>query len=255
MIGMSRHRFYAAPDEFDGGTVNLSQEETHHLVDVLRAKTGDHVYVFDGCGREYRVRFSAEKRKQAVLDVVDELSDAVESSLSLTLGQALAKGEKFDLIVQKATELGVTRIVPLLTEFADVKLTAAQADKRLDRWRRISLEALKQCGRRRLVEISSLASLGEFLSPYGSPAESVLVFSEKGGAAVSDSFARPRDKSSVGVLVGPEGGWSDRELGLLREGGCSFVSFGPRILRTETAAIVAVAIIQHVAGDLSRMNT
>ncbi|HLG14865.1 MAG TPA: 16S rRNA (uracil(1498)-N(3))-methyltransferase [Blastocatellia bacterium] len=247
---MARHRFYASPDEFDGSSIDLSTEETHHLAHVLRARLGDELFVFDGCGREFRARF-IEAGKRARLEVIEALTNEVESPLRLTLAQALAKGDKFDLVVQKATELGVSRIVPLMTDNADVKLTAVQAAKRLDRWRRISLEALKQCGRRMLVEIVDVASLESLLN--ASPRDGlVLVLSERGGVPVTESIAGLRGASGVSVLVGPEGGWSDRELASMRERRCISVSLGGRILRTETAAIVAVALLQHVVGDLSK---
>ena len=247
---MSRRRFYATPDTIDGSTINLSHDETHHLTRVLRLRPGSEVFVFDGCGKEYRCSFLTVKENRARLEISEALSDEVESSVHVTLAHGLAKGEKFDFIVQKATELGVSNIAPLVTDHADVRLSDEKSEKRLDRWRRISLEALKQCGRRRLVEIEPPVALKDFLN-VDRTRNTALVFSERGGVSIADALSRAVDKTTVTALVGPEGGWSDEELTLLDERQAIAVTLGPRILRTETAAIVALTLIQHVLGDLS----
>ncbi|HXG65690.1 MAG TPA: RsmE family RNA methyltransferase, partial [Blastocatellia bacterium] len=192
---MSRRRFYATPEEIAGSRIHLSIEESHHLLRVLRLQIGEEVYVFDGCGQEYRCAIVAAEGKCARLEILDALSDTIESPLRLTLAQALAKGEKFDFIVQKATELGVSAIAPLVTDYTDVKLQAESAAKRLERWRRISLEALKQCGRRRAVEISEPQTLRQFLA--APPPGAMLVFSEKGGVGITKALAEITDTSSI----------------------------------------------------------
>jgi 16S rRNA (uracil1498-N3)-methyltransferase len=251
---MARRRFYAPPENIDGPQITLSPDETHHLIHVLRLKAGGEVFVFDGRGGEYRCRFEAAGSGRARLSVIEPLSDRVESALHLTLAQAMAKGEKLDLIIQKATELGVSRIAPLVTRHADVKPGAGQSDKRLDRWRRISLEASKQSGRRTLVDITAPLALEEFLTERGGIAGRgrLLVFSERGGALISEALAGVTGAAAVTAMVGPEGGWDDSELDLLSAHGAMAVTLGPRTLRTETAAIAAITLIQHLAGDLSK---
>jgi 16S rRNA (uracil1498-N3)-methyltransferase len=255
---MQRRRFYASPDEIDGYCVRLSLDESHHLIRVLRLARGDEVFIFDGCGREYRCRFDKVENQRAVLEIAEALSDEVESFLQLTLAQALAKGEKFDFAVQKATELGVSRIVPIASEHADMKLNRQQAEKKVERWRRISLEALKQCGRRRLVEIAMPLTLADFLNAGGEKVSSdespnaVIFFNERGGLLVKEALEQLVDKGTVTALIGPEGGWSDGEIELLNERGCLAVTLGRRVLRTETAAVVAMTLLQHLLGDLSR---
>lgn len=256
---MARRRFYAHPDNIAGSAVTLSAHETHHLIHVLRMTPGDEAFVFDGCGREYRCSFRRVENNHAQLEIADALSDAVESPLHLTLAQSLAKGEKFDFIIQKATELGVNKIAPLVTRYADVRLDDQQKAKRVERWRRISLEAIKQCGRRNLVEIISPCPLREFIAiqesssagpgPRNQPA--LLLFSELGGAAVTEALARTSKGHPVVALIGPEGGWGGDELEMLHEAGCQAVTLGPRVLRTETAAVAAITLIQHTLGDLS----
>src|SRR5262249_2642111 len=141
----------------------LSPDETHHLARVLRLRSGDQVSVFDGAGAEYSCAVAQVSGNQAILKVIERLTDVVDSPLPLTLAQALAKGEKFDFIVQKATELGVRRIVPIVTEHSDVRISDEKTDRRLGRWRRVALEASKQCGRRLLVQIEPPLSFTEFL--------------------------------------------------------------------------------------------
>ena len=262
---MARRRFYAPPDNIDGSIAALSPDETHHLMQVLRMTPGDPAFVFDGCGNEYKCIFRSFKDGHAELEIGGHaLKDIVESPIDLTLAQALAKGEKFDFIIQKATELGVSRIAPLLTRYADVRLDDQQISRRVERWQRISLEALKQCGRRKLVEITAPRTVRDFVgaaksSPpqtsHGLPSatdRTLLLFSERGGLALTDALAEISKSSPVVALIGPEGGWSDDELELLNEFGCKSVTLGPRVLRTETAAVAAVTLIQHALGGLSR---
>jgi 16S rRNA (uracil1498-N3)-methyltransferase len=232
------------------------------LIHVLRITPGDQTFVFDGCGRELRCTFRRVESNRAQLEIEDTLSDVVESPLQLTLVQAIAKGEKFDFIIQKATELGVSSIVPLITRYADVRLDDQQKPKRVERWRRISIEAMKQCGRRRIVEITAPRTLREYIAERESSAPAMngavsqtpradLLFSERGGAAITDALMGLSSRSEIVAFIGPEGGWGEDELEALRDCGCRAVSLGPRILRTETASVVAITLIQHSMGDLS----
>jgi len=245
---MQRHRFYAPLSSFDGASVRLDADEAHHLTRVLRLGSGARVFVFDGEGGEYECEVARVAKHEVELNLLRRLDDAVESPLRLTLAQALIKGDRFDWVIQKATELGVTRIVPLVTDHADIKRAEERAGQRLQRWRRISLEALKQCGRRRLVEICEPAPFDDFC---GSTARSAcLIFSERGGESLAEVSAKLRDVNQLSLCVASEGGWSDHEL--RKAASCDFtpVSLGTRTLRTETAAIVVVALAQHIFGDM-----
>jgi 16S rRNA (uracil1498-N3)-methyltransferase len=249
---MPARRFYASPDDISS-TVLLSVDETHHLTRVLRLVPGDQAFVFDGCGNEYKCKFSLVTDNRAQLEIVERLFGIVESPLQLTLAQALPKGEKFDFIVQKATELGVTRIAPLVTRYSEVRLDEQQVARRLQRWQRISLEALKQCGRRKLVEITAPRRVAEFLCDEAhSQKQALLLFSERDGAPLEEALDEISMPRSVVALVGPEGGWADDELDLLKQHDSRGLTLGPRVLRTETAALVAITLIQHALGDLSR---
>lgn len=257
---MARRRFYALPDDINGSLVTLSTHETHHLIHVLRMTPGEKAFVFDGCGREFKCIFRRVESDRAQLEIAGTLSDVIESPLQLTLAQALVKGDKFDFIIQKATELGVSSIVPLITRYGDVRLDDRQKTKRVERWRRISLEAMKQCGRRRLVEITMPQTLREFIAARETSSmngavpeipQAHLLFNERGGMAITEALKGLSSRTAIIALIGPEGGWSEDELEASRDGGCRSVSLGPRILRTETASVVAITLIQHSLGDLS----
>ena len=219
----------------------LTADEARHLREVLRLKPGDEVSVFDGAGREFRARVTQARREFAELELENEIGPArPESPLRITLAVALLKGEKFDLVVQKATELGVVRFVPLITRFADIKLRdEADATKRVARWQRIALEAAKQSGRALVPEVSEPKPLGSILK------NPCLLFSEKSGEGL------PRiETDQVTAIIGSEGGWSDEELDEARAAGVEIVTLGGRTLRAETAAITAAALLQHRFGDL-----
>lgn len=240
---MTRRRFHAPPDAFTQTTVTLAAVEARHLRDVLRLKPGDEVYVFDGLGHEFQCTVSNTTRDVAELRIETEVEPAKpESQLQLNLCVALLKGEKFDLVVQKATELGVTKITPLITRNADIHLRdVADATKRVARWQRIALEAAKQSGRAFVPEISLPVEF-KALKVEGTG----LMFSERDGEGI-DSLAAT---SSITALVGSEGGWSDEEIEAARARDFHIVTLGGRILRAETAAIAVTVLLQHLFGDL-----
>lgn len=234
--------------------MRLATEEARHLRDVLRLKRGDEAFVFDGEGREYRCRVEESRREGATLGIVEEVEpQRMESPLSLQLGVALLKSEKFDLVVQKATELGVAHIIPVMTKFADVRIRDdADGERRVARWKRIALEAAKQSGRARLPEFSAPTPFASFIesAPAG-VLECRLFFSEREGCSLMEALGRcAAQLKAVAALVGPEGGWADEEIAQAQASGWSIITLGGRTLRAETAAIAVVALLQHLRGDL-----
>jgi len=243
---MTRRRFHAQPGEFNDQTVTLGTDEARHLRDVLRLKAGDEVYVFDGRGREFRCRLIKTTRDAAELSIEAEVEPAKpESQLQLNLCVALLKGEKFDLVVQKATELGVRRVTPLITRYADIHLRDdSDATKRVSRWQRIALEAAKQSGRAFVPEISTPVAF-ESVAAEGLG----VMFSERGGETLKNLIEQA--PSHVTALIGSEGGWSDEEIESARARNFHVITLGGRILRAETAAITVAVLLQHLFGDLN----
>ena len=218
----------------------------NHIAHVLRLRLGDPLILFDGRGGEHAARIE-EYRKGAVIVAVGDRSAAdPESPLHLTLAQGVSRGERMDWVVQKATELGVTRIIPLLTERTIVKLDARQLERRLSHWRGIAIAACEQSGRNRIPDIAIPARLHDFLRESDSGAARVLL-SPTGTLGIG-ALQAPHGR--VIVLIGPEGGLAEAEQRAVLDTGFLAVRLGPRVLRTETAAVAAVTLLQHLLGDL-----
>lgn len=251
---MSRRRFYAPPDAFAAGGVLLSEEESRHLRDVLRLRAGDEAQVFDGEGREFLcvVAEAGGRKGAARLEVRAPVEPpSPESPLGLTLAVALLKGEKFDLVVQKAAELGVGFIKPLLTKRTDVRLREERdAAKRVERWRRLALEAAKQSGRARVPAVTQPLAFETFVNADPGADLLQVMFAERGGAGLNELPRGQSPPSAVAALVGPEGGWEEDEIELARARGWHVVTLGGRTLRAETAAITVCALLQNLFGDL-----
>jgi len=249
---MTRRRFHAPPGAFAKAQVTLENDEARHLREVLRLKPGDEAFVFDGEGREFRCRVETARSDSALLSLLAEVPAASpESFLDLTLAVALLKGDKFDLMVQKTTELGVSKLVPVITDRAEVKLRDQQdASKRLTRWQRIALEAAKQCGRACVPVIEPPVAAADLLQTSIADDALRVMFSERGGSDFSAAFAQTPAPTKMMALVGSEGGWSDGEIKLAQAQQWRIITLGGRILRAETAAIAVTAVLQHRFGDL-----
>lgn len=240
-------RFYAPIENFSDDAVTLGTGDTRHLRDVLRLCAGDEAQVFDGDGREFLCRIDTIEKNRTQLRILNEIAPtAPESPLDLTFAAAITKGEKFDLVVQKAVELGVSRIVPLFTARCEVK--PGGSEKRLERWNKIALEASKQSGRAKLMVVAEPMDFQKFAGSCD-PAEdrTTIMFSERDGG----DFAKVTSAQTITAIIGPAGGWDDSELHLARERGFAIVTLGGRILRAETAAIAFAALLQHRFGDLT----
>src|SRR3989442_12208595 len=251
---MTRRRFYAPPEAVSPGeTVLLSAEETRHARDVLRLQRGEEVYVFDGEGLEYRCVIAELKRDSVKVDLLDRVKPArPESRLDLILGVALLKGEKFDLVVQKATELGATRFIPILTNRADVRIRSGDdAKRKLMRWQRIALESTKQCGRARLMKIDAPVAFEKLIQRAEQRDELRLMFAEREGSSFSQVLKDLKLMPAKAIaLLGTEGGWTDAEIDEASRNSWRIVTLGGRTMRAETAAVVAATLLQHRFGDL-----
>lgn len=224
----------------------IDGDAANHIARVLRLRQGEPLTLFDGRGGEYAARIE-EFRKGAVIVSVDEqLPVARESPLPITLAQGVSRGERMDWVVQKATELGVTRIIPVLTERSVVRLDAKQAERKRLHWQAIAVAACEQSGRDRIPGVDVPLTLAEFAGKADSRATRVLL-SPTGSQRVADL---PRAEGGIVVLIGPEGGLSEAEQRAALAAGFVAVRLGPRVLRTETAAVAALTLLQHRFGDL-----
>ncbi|MEP7270645.1 MAG: 16S rRNA (uracil(1498)-N(3))-methyltransferase [Acidobacteriota bacterium] len=242
------HRFFAPPAHISTADITLDSDEATHLTRVLRLGVGARVRVFDGAGHEYECQVLTVARGRVNLSILREIVDTVEAPIHVTLAQALIKSDKFDWVTQKAAELGVARIVPLTTKYSERLRSEEHWEKRQRRWDRISLEALKQCGRRNLVEIMQPMNWEEYCQFESSQLKVVL--SEREGRTLASVAETAAQIETVSLAVGPEGGWDKGELATAQAGGFIPVHLGPRILRTETAAIAGISLVQFLFGDL-----
>jgi 16S rRNA (uracil1498-N3)-methyltransferase len=224
----------------------LPQQAAEHVARVLRMNAGDMLTVFNGDGYDYAATLVSIGKRDVVVRIEEREQVGNESPLPLTLAQGVARGEKMDLIVQKATELGVARIVPLFTERSEVKLDTSRAEKRLLHWRAVAASACEQSGRVRIPEVVPAQTLQEWLKSLVDDGAQRL-------ALLPEGNLRPRELrfGSAGgwLVVGPEGGLGDRDVATLQEAGFKGLRLGPRILRTETAGLAALAALQALHGD------
>lgn len=230
------------------GRVVLPEDELHHLVRVRRSREGDRFLGLDGNGKVYLCRLE-QAREGWYGSVLEELEEPGTSFLQVTLAQALIKKSKFEWVLQKATEIGVSEIVPLITVRTELRLNPEREETRMKRWRKILLEAVKQCGRPHVPKLAHPIALEEFLD--GAAAELKLVLDEKGEFSLKDLIQENRQATSCLVIVGPEGGWDETDRLLFRQKKIPSVSLGARILRAETAPVTILSILQYELGDLS----
>ena len=229
-----------------GAIVSLSESAAAHVGRVLRLGPGDELTLFDGRGGEYPAKI-VDARGIVVRVQVDECRTVErESPLHLALVQGISRGERMDWVVQKATELGVAEIIPVLTERSVVKLNASQAERKREHWLGIAIAACEQCGRNRLPNIHAPAVLGDWLGAQ--PADGLRILLDASG---SDAPTTLRQAGHVTLLIGPEGGLANGERAAAGAAGFQSMRLGPRILRTETAAIAALTALQLIAGDLA----
>jgi 16S rRNA (uracil1498-N3)-methyltransferase len=217
-----------------------------HIARVLRLKPGDALTLFDGRGGEYAARIETIRNGAVVVEVQERSALERESPLSLTLAQGVSRGERMDWVVQKATELGATRIIPLLTERSVVRLDSKQSARKLQHWQGIAIAACEQSGRNRIPDMAAPLDLHDFLRGIDSRATRLLL-SPSGTQRVNDLEA---PDGGIVILIGPEGGLAESEQRAALNAGFMPVRLGPRVLRTETAAVAALTLLQHQFGDL-----
>jgi 16S rRNA (uracil1498-N3)-methyltransferase len=242
---MTARRVFLPPDRISAGRATLTAEAAHYLRDVLRLTAGAEVEVFDGEGGSY-----AGRLEEGHLALALGPRREARPALSLWLVIALAKGEKMDLVVQKATELGATGLAPFAGERSVVRLEPDKGEARAERWRRIAAEAARQCGRADVPAVPAPSSLGEALAAI--PVNHARFVFHPGGAPLPEVGGPGGAVAGVVAVVGPEGGLTEAEVEACEAAGAHRTSLGPRVLRAETAALAATALLQARYGDLQR---
>ena len=245
---MRQNREYVDQPLTVGASVTLPDTAAAHLLRVLRLGIGDACVLFNGDGFDYECRISAAGKRGGEVEVLAAREVDNESALRIVLLQGVARGEKMDWILQKATELGVAGFIPVNSERSEVRLDAARAEKRLAHWQGVVASACGQSGRARVPAVAAPVPLAEAVA--GLPADALKLTLDPTAEAAVRGLADPRGRSIV-VAIGPEGGWSPRDRTMLSEAGFEGLRLGPRILRTETAGIAALSALQAAFGDLA----
>ncbi len=244
---MTIARIYQATPLFSKASIELDSAASHHLASVLRAKIHQKMIVFNGEGGEYEATITKIEKKKVIIQLGSFNPREAESSLQICLAQGISRGEKMDFTIQKAVELGVTKIVPLLTERCNVKLDAQRREKRLEHWQSIIVSACEQSGRNILPEIEPPQAFTSWVSSVQMDQGFVLAPIAK---QKLHQFSLQK-KARVVLLIGPEGGLSEQEIELATQKDFAPLNLGPRILRTETAGIAAITALQCYFGDMT----
>jgi len=243
-------RFLVDPKNiFDTGIL-LEEKESHHLINVLRFHKGDVVVVFDGTGNEYRCQIEHLEKKECRLSILEKLENKKKDQRTISLAHTVTRGERFDWVVEKGTELGVSEILPFTCERMAVKLNEEQKHKKVDRWERLTQSASKQCGRVILPKVSSILTLVELIDRFSDFDLVLLAYELEVGESLKAKLREPLGKKEgapnrILAIVGPEGGFSTEEVRRMVQAGAQSVCLGENILRTETAAIAMLAMIVY----------
>ena len=233
-----------------GMHLRLPEHAAAHLLRVLRLRTGDACVLFNGDGHDYAAQLTGSDKRGADVEISTATPVCNESPLRIVLLQGIARGEKMDLILQKATELGVAAIVPVFADRTEVRLDGERLDKRTAHWRSVVVSACEQSGRARIPELQPARALRD--AAAGLPEGAHRLTLDPKGAHRFATLALPRDgevAATVVLAIGPEGGWSDKDRLILADAGFQGLRLGPRVLRTETAGLAAIAALQAGFGD------
>ena len=242
-------RFYVPQPQIKNEMLRIEGDEVRHIRRVLRLKAGDEIIVFDGSGKEYEGTIVEERPSSVVIRIQNIFSSKKESHLEITLAQSLLKGEKMDYLIQKATELGVKKIIPFFSSRSVPLLEKSGRLKRHHRWERIAIEASKQCGRGVVPKIEPLQGYSEMLQSV-SPDPLRLILWEREKTNLKEVLGKSIGMKEIFFIIGPEGGFSQEEIEEANKAGFLRVTLGRRILRAETASLCLLSILQYDWGDI-----
>jgi 16S rRNA (uracil1498-N3)-methyltransferase len=241
-------RVYIPSERIRGEQISLQPREARYILTVLRLGLGDEVTVFDGAGNEYQTELTEDYEGGIYLALREQLNPQRESSLKIILGQALLKGERMKFVIQKATELGVNRICPLVTSRSIPIVEGEREALRMERWQRIAQEAAKQSGRTMIPEIEAIHELSDFVSQ--SAGTRIMLWEEE-PTPLREIVGKINPHAGITLLIGPEGGFSEAEVIAAQTHRFLVAGLGRRVLRAETATLSVLSIVQHLFGDLA----
>jgi 16S rRNA (uracil1498-N3)-methyltransferase len=244
-------RFYIDPGQISQNEPRLTGSDAHHLFNVLRLKAGDRIVVFDGSGNSYQARIKTANRQIVKLAIERHLAESSERLLDFTLAQGFLKDKKMDLLVRQLTELGITRLVPFFARRSVPNPEPKRLIGRYHRWEKITLEAIKQCGRSRPMYLAPAASFDQILKMARSHDLKLIFWEDVAGSPPLPAADGPKP-GKLFVIIGPEGGFDPLEIEQAQAEGFQTISMGPRILRAETAALAAAALVQFHFGDMGQ---
>lgn len=251
-------RYFIPDNQFSESTIRILGDDAHHLIRVMRAEPGDEVLVSDGRGRTVRVRLTRLAKDEAEAEIVEELGENSEPKAEVWVAQSLPKGDKLETVIQKCTEIGAVRFIPFLSERTVVQYDGKKEAKRLERWRKIAKEAAEQAHRSRIPDVDAPLTWKQLLELIPSGGASLICYEKEDGLRLKTALdaAKIAGQEQTGgvprflVVVGPEGGFTEKEVAEAEAAGCRSVSLGKRILRTETAAMVALTCILYEIGEM-----
>ncbi|MEB3100703.1 16S rRNA (uracil(1498)-N(3))-methyltransferase [Ferviditalea candida] len=249
-------RYFIPADRFDGSTVEIQGDDAHHIARVMRARTGDKIIVSDGMEREAIVEIRQIDAGRVTASIVEPLALTGEPRHRVWVFQGLPKGDKMETVIQKGTEIGASRFLPFLSERTVVKYDVKKEEKRIERWRKIAKEAAEQAHRNRIPSIDPPVSWRQMLAEVAQADAAFLLYEKERGASFKNALQRALSDLdaarplTLAVIVGPEGGFSEAEVGQAEAAGCVPAGLGKRILRTETAALVALACILYETNEM-----
>lgn len=245
------NRFFVPPGQIAGSSLCITGSDVHHIAKVLRLKAGDRIVVTDGTGREYIAQLTDVSLQKVEAVIRESYAAGNEPPIDVYLLQGLPKGEKMELIIQKCTEIGIRKIIPVQMERTVIKLPGDKAKQRRERWQRIAGEAAKQCQRSVIPEIAPVCDLDRAIKGLPEGTTLVMPWEEEKAVGLKEFFRKNSPMiGPIALIIGPEGGISPQEASWAMEQGARGVSLGPRILRTETAGLVALSIVLYELGDL-----
>ncbi len=243
--------FYTIPEKIGKETLTIEGEEAKHILSVLRCGSGDVIYVVDGCGTKYEVRIEEISRDFLQGSILSCTEKENEPACHLTLAQAVCRKERMDFVIEKATEIGVSSIIPILTERNLIKVSRASSQKKkIDRWRRLAIASMKQSLRTVLPEIQDIIKFEQLLSKVPSFDLCLIASLCKDSKSIKECEQLNRGVKNILLIVGPEAGFTEEELSKAKAQGTIPISLGSRRLRTETAGIIFSSLVLHQINDL-----